>query len=110
MALYITINPTVGQQYTDPNNVTWEFNGTVWNVLVNLPVGATGPEGATGPQGATGLTGATGPAPTFDLDPITAAIVFGGGGLDEASVYRSSQRIAELEEQIQTLIEQQENN
>ena len=100
MALNFPDNPTVGQQYIDPNGNTWEYTGVVWNILISIE------PGATGPTGATGLTGATGPAPTFDLDPITAAIVFGGGGLDEAGLNRSSQRVAELEEQIRALVAQ----
>jgi hypothetical protein len=77
MALNFPNNPTVGQQYTDPNNVTWEFSGTVWNVLVNLPTGATGPEGTIGPLGATGATGPEGATGAGIDDIIVYSIALG---------------------------------
>ena len=50
MALNFPDNPTPGQQYTDPNGILWEYNGTVWNASIDGPtIGATG---ATGPAGS----------------------------------------------------------
>lgn len=49
-----------GEEFTAGGS-TWVFNGTVWQVLRQAPVGPTGPQGATGPTGATGGIGATGP-------------------------------------------------
>lgn len=31
MTLSFPVSPTNGQQYTDPNGIVWEYNGTQWN-------------------------------------------------------------------------------
>ena len=41
MALNFPDSPTPGQQYTDPNGITWEYTGVVWNILGNAPASAT---------------------------------------------------------------------
>lgn len=35
MSLSFPINPSNGQQYTDPNGKVWEYNGTTWNIAVS---------------------------------------------------------------------------
>ncbi len=52
-------SPTIGQIYTSPSGIVWEWNGYAWD-LKNVS-GPIGPSGPTGPTGATGLIGPTGP-------------------------------------------------
>lgn len=35
MTLSFPVNPTNGQEYTDPNSKVWEFDGVKWNVAVS---------------------------------------------------------------------------
>ena len=41
MALNFPDSPTPGQQYVDPNGNTWEYNGTVWNILISIVLGGS---------------------------------------------------------------------
>jgi hypothetical protein len=34
-------SPIPGQQYVDPNGNTWEYNGTVWNILISIVLGGS---------------------------------------------------------------------
>jgi alpha-tubulin suppressor-like RCC1 family protein len=56
MALNFPDNPTPGQQYTDPNNLIWEFNGVVWTPIT----GAVGISGFSGTSGYSGYSGTSG--------------------------------------------------
>ena len=59
MALNFPDNPTPGQQYTDPNNIVWEFNGVVWNPI-NSAAGISGFSGFSGYSGYSGTSGYNG--------------------------------------------------
>jgi len=59
MALNFPDNPTPGQQYTDPNNIVWEFNGVVWNPI-NSAAGISGFSGFSGYSGDSGTSGYNG--------------------------------------------------
>ena len=52
--------PTTGTTHTI-GDITWEYNGYAWEVVVSTIAGLTGPKGDTGPAGPTGPTGAIGP-------------------------------------------------
>jgi len=58
--------PTLGLTHSI-GDITWEWNGYAWEVVVSTiaglsgPKGDTGPTGPTGPQGIQGNTGPTGP-------------------------------------------------
>jgi hypothetical protein len=41
MALNFPDSPIPGQQYVDPNGNTWEYNGTVWNILISIVLGGS---------------------------------------------------------------------
>jgi hypothetical protein len=41
MALNFPDSPTPGEQYVDPNGNTWEYNGTVWNILISIVLGGS---------------------------------------------------------------------
>ena len=62
MALNFPDNPTPGQQYTDPNNLVWEFNGVVWNPITGTSgiSGFSGYSGYSGYSGTSGYSGITG--------------------------------------------------
>ena len=59
MALNFPDNPTPGQQYTDPNNIVWEFNGVVWTPI-NSAAGISGFSGFSGYSGDSGTSGYNG--------------------------------------------------
>jgi alpha-tubulin suppressor-like RCC1 family protein len=59
MALNFPDNPTPGQQYTDPNNLIWEFNGVVWTPITGT-VGTSGFSGFSGYSGYSGTSGYSG--------------------------------------------------
>ena len=59
MALNFPDNPTPGQQYTDPNNLIWEFNGVVWTPITGA-VGISGFSGFSGYSGYSGTSGYSG--------------------------------------------------
>ena len=59
MALNFPDNPTPGQQYTDPNNLIWEFNGVVWTPITGT-VGISGFSGFSGYSGYSGTSGYSG--------------------------------------------------
>jgi alpha-tubulin suppressor-like RCC1 family protein len=59
MALNFPDNPTPGQQYTDPNNLIWEFNGVVWTPITGT-VGISGFSGTSGYSGYSGTSGYSG--------------------------------------------------
>jgi len=52
--------PTTGTTHTI-GDITWEYNGYAWEVVVSTIAGLSGPKGDTGPAGPTGATGPTGP-------------------------------------------------
>jgi alpha-tubulin suppressor-like RCC1 family protein len=60
MALNFPDNPTPGQQYTDPNNIVWEFNGVVWNSITAGISGFSGFSGYSGDSGTSGYNGISG--------------------------------------------------
>ena len=60
MALNFPDNPTPGQQYTDPNNLVWEFNGVVWNSITSGISGFSGSSGYSGYSGTSGYSGISG--------------------------------------------------
>jgi alpha-tubulin suppressor-like RCC1 family protein len=60
MALNFPDNPTPGQQYTDPNNIVWEFNGVVWNSITAGISGFSGFSGYSGYSGTSGYSGISG--------------------------------------------------
>lgn len=53
-------SPTGGTTHTI-GDITWEYNGYAWEVVVSTIAGLSGPKGDTGPAGPTGPTGAIGP-------------------------------------------------
>jgi len=52
--------PTTGTTHTI-GDITWEYNGYAWEVVVSTIAGLSGPKGDTGPTGPIGPTGPTGP-------------------------------------------------
>jgi hypothetical protein len=51
--------PSAGTTHTI-GDITWEWNGYAWEVVVSTIAGLSGPKGDTGPIGPTGPTGPTG--------------------------------------------------
>jgi len=67
-------NPILNQQYIDPNGNTWQYNGTVWNILISIEPGATGPTGTSGFSGINGTNGAAGTSGFSGLNGPSTAI------------------------------------
>jgi len=72
----------VGNGATGPIDVI--TNEGVWVGATGTLQGATGLTGATGPAGIAGATGPSGEGGSGGEDPVAMALVFGGGGGDDA--------------------------
>jgi hypothetical protein len=59
MSIDFPNTPTIGEIYT-VGNISWVWDGIVWNSFGSIEIGSTGPTGPTGPQGEVGPTGPTG--------------------------------------------------
>ena len=81
MAIDFPNSPSVNQTFTSGSQ-TWQWSGTVWNLVIQPlvgPTGATGPTGAasnvTGPTGPTGSAGEDGQFSTVAATPPSNAFL-----------------------------------
>ena len=84
MALNFPDNPTIGQQYTDPNNLVWEFNGVVWNSITSGISGFSGFSGYSGYSGTSGYSGISGIS-GFSSSGVAISVYYEGNLLTNAA-------------------------